>query len=97
MYLPLPILAVFDPLWAVVFSLMGLVIGATIALLVSKTLGGQTISGAKRQADDLLNQARIEAQNLQRKLELDVRDELAGKREEFEKETEEAPVAYQKE
>ncbi|MFA9477442.1 ribonuclease Y [Phycisphaerales bacterium AB-hyl4] len=68
--------------------MIGLAIGAAVALLLARLLGTQTLGQARKQADDLLEKARSDAENLKKKLELDARDEMASKRDAFEKEVE---------
>ncbi len=69
-------------------AVIGLILGAVAAIVAHRALGGQSLGQARRQADDLLTQARSDAETLKKQLELDVRDELAKRREAFEKEAE---------
>ena len=86
----LPTLAADLPeaLVPILVGLAGLVVGAVCAMLVLKALGSQTLGAAKRQAEELLKSAKQDSDNVHRKAELDIRDELAKRRVEFEKETE---------
>ena len=61
----------------------GLVVGAAAALGLAKLLGLQTIVGAKRQAEQVLKDARSEAETLRKQIELDARNDLAQRREKF--------------
>jgi ribonuclease Y len=60
--------------------------GAVGALICIKLFGARAIGGARQQADQIIRDARQEAQTLGKQLELDGRNELAQRREEFEKE-----------
>ncbi|MEX0655429.1 MAG: ribonuclease Y [Phycisphaeraceae bacterium] len=68
--------------------ILGLALGAAAAVAVARLLGAQTLGQARKQADELLKRAESDAESTKKKLELDVRDELASKREAFEKEVE---------
>lgn len=68
------------------FCAGGLIVGATVAIFASKFMGAQTLGNAKKQADDLLTRAKADAQTNQKQIELDARNELAKRRESFERE-----------
>ncbi len=63
-----------------------LAVGAAVAIALGKTLGLKTISQSKRESEDLLKAARSEAETLRKQAELDGRNEIARRREEFDKE-----------
>lgn len=65
----------------------GLAIGIIATIILGKIFGSRTLGQAKREAEQLLNQARSEGETLKKQLELDARNELAQRREAFEKET----------
>lgn len=83
-----PTLAAVPVGYLIVVGVVALVVGIVAAFVVMKVLGAQTIAGAKKESEELLKAAKLEAENQKRKAELDIRDELAGKRVSFEKETE---------
>jgi ribonuclease Y len=64
----------------------GVVAGAVVAVMLIKMTGGRTIGAAKVEADRLIENAKRESQNTSKQLELDFRNEVATKREVFEKE-----------
>ncbi|HEX7008800.1 MAG TPA: Rnase Y domain-containing protein, partial [Phycisphaeraceae bacterium] len=70
----------------VVLGLLGLAIGVAGTIVIGRLLGNQALGQARRQAQDLLDRARTEADTLKKQLELDFRDELSKRRETFEKE-----------
>ncbi len=65
---------------------LGVVLGAAIAFVLGKTIGAQALAQSKRQAQDLLDKARSEAQTVRKQAELDGLNELAKRRESFEAE-----------
>ncbi len=69
---------------------LGLAIGAGAAIGLGKMLGTKTIANARQQADDLIRNARSEADTHRKQIELDGRNEIAKRREEFEKEMDQA-------
>ena len=73
-------LAVFDPITGVI----GLAIGAVAVYFLIKMLGLKTIKEAQYDADQLREQARIDGQTANKQTELDFREELAKRREQFE-------------
>ncbi len=80
------VLAQSQPVIPVIAGVVGLVVGAAAALFISKLLGTRTLTEAKRQADQLLTTTRAEAENRGKQIELDSRNLLAKRREEFEQE-----------
>ena len=71
-------------------AIIGLIVGIFGVTLLGKIMGSQMIGGARRQAEQLLKEARNEAQTLQKQAELDARNELAKRREDFDRETSQA-------
>ncbi len=67
----------------------GLIVGAVVALLAVRAMGGKTISAARDQANRLLDEARHDADRLKQQMELEARNELIARREQFEKQTNE--------
>ena len=51
-------------------------------------MGAQTLGNAKKQAEEILSRAKSDAQTTQKQIELDARNELAKRRENFERELE---------
>ena len=68
-------------------AVIGIIVGVVAAMLLGKVMGNQMIGGARRQVEQMLKEARNEAQTLQKQIELDARNELAKRREDFERET----------
>ncbi len=68
----------------------GLVVGAIITVLILKITGNKALGAAKTESENLLKTARNDAETLKKQLELDFRNELAKRREDFEKETDQA-------
>ncbi len=73
-----------------IFGLVGLLGGIVGAVLVLKFITAQTLAAAKREADDIVGRARSESDTLKKQVELDARNDVAKRREGFEKETEQA-------
>lgn len=69
---------------------IGLIVGIVGVTLLGKIMGSQMIGGARRQAEQVLKEAHNEAQTLQKQAELDARNELAKRREDFDRETSQA-------
>ncbi len=74
--------------WEWAAGLGGLVVGVAAVVILGKVAGKQVLGGAKREAEEVLRSARNEAQTIRKQIELDTRNELAKRREEFERETE---------
>ncbi len=72
----------------VIALVVGLVVGAVLIWISGRLLGTRTLDTARKESDSLLKSARSDAETLKKQLELDVRNDLAKRREEFEKETE---------
>ena len=69
---------------------VGLVLGAVATILIARLLGSRAIGDARRQAHQVLTDARHEAETYRKQLELDLRNESAQKREAFDREVAEA-------
>ena len=65
---------------------LGVILGTVIAFVLGKVMGVQAIAQSKRQAQDLLDKAKSEAQTVKKQAELDGLNELAKRRESFEAE-----------
>lgn len=70
--------------WGLV--VLALILGVGGTLLVSRFLGAQSVTQARKQADDILSKARSEGETLAKQIELDARNAVAQKREAFEQE-----------
>jgi ribonuclease Y len=71
-------------------GVVAFVIGAALAIAIIRLIGSQSIGAAKRQAEQILKDTRGEAETLKKQIELDARNDLAQRREVFEKEMNEA-------
>ncbi|MCC6579656.1 MAG: ribonuclease Y [Phycisphaeraceae bacterium] len=67
--------------------IIGLVIGIVGAIVAGKFLGARFLSNARRDAEEILRRCRQEGETLRKQIELDSRNELARRREEFERDT----------
>jgi ribonuclease Y len=67
------------------WALGGLLIGGAAVLVLAKLMQIQMVVGAKRQAEQVLAQARSGAETLTKQIELDARQELAQRRESFDR------------
>jgi len=79
------ILAAAENAW-LIYGLAGLALGVIAAVVFGKVMGMQIVAQSQRQAQDLLDKATSEAQTLKKQAELDGLNELAKRREGFEKE-----------
>jgi len=70
--------------------IVGVILGAAGAIFGAKLLGASTIGSAKREADQILDRAKSDAETEKKQIELDFRSELANRREAFDKEMDEA-------
>ncbi|MCC7407054.1 MAG: DUF3552 domain-containing protein, partial [Phycisphaeraceae bacterium] len=68
--------------------LVALVVGAGLMLVLMRMMGQQTLGNARREAEQIVRDAKNEAVTHQKQLELDARNEIAKRREEFERVTE---------
>jgi ribonucrease Y len=75
---------------AIGLGIAGLVVGVIAALSVGKLIGGRTIADAKKEAENVVKSAESEAETHRKQIELDGRNEVAKRREEFEREATEA-------
>jgi len=72
--------------WLLGSTVIGVVIGAVGAVIITKIAGARTISHARREAQGILKEGRAEAETLKKQIELDTRNDLAKLRETFHKE-----------
>ncbi len=72
--------------WAILAALLGLGAGGGIAYTVIRRHDRQTLSGAQHRAQELLDNARKEADNLFKAAELKAKDDLFRQKDEFNKE-----------
>ncbi|MBI1337115.1 MAG: ribonuclease Y [Phycisphaera sp.] len=70
----------------VLLLLVCMVVGVVIGIVAIRFLGGKSLAQAKTEADKMIEAARSQAQTVTKQVELDARNELAKKRESFEKE-----------
>jgi len=70
------------------FAIGGIVVGAVAVIVIGKVVGNQVMGTAKRESEQILSGARNEAQTIKKQIELDTRNEVAKRREDFERETE---------
>ena len=70
-----------------VVGFAGIAMGIIVAWGLSKIIGRHAIGDARRQAQQVIKEANSEAETLKKQIELDARNELAKRRETFEKET----------
>jgi len=68
---------------------IGVAIGWAAAQMLAKALGARTLADARRDAEALAQNARVEAETIKKQIELDARNEVAQRREVFEKESSE--------
>lgn len=64
----------------------GLAVGAGLMFVLAKAMGLRAITDAKREAEDIVKSSNAEAETLKKQMELDGRNEVAKRREDFEKE-----------
>ena len=81
MWLPSTILAEI-PAIAIGFAVAGLVIGAVGSLLVGRVAGMKTIARSRQESEQVLSQARGEAETTRKQIELDARNDVAKRMEE---------------
>ncbi|MEX0774086.1 MAG: ribonuclease Y [Phycisphaeraceae bacterium] len=70
----------------VIGALVGIVIGAVAVWLISRMMGAQALAHARRQADQLIQAARGQAETLKKQVELDAQNEVLQLKKAFEKE-----------
>ena len=83
----LPFLAEISLPVATLLAIGCFVVGALAVFIIGRANGAKSLNEAKRQAEDLLKHARAEAETLRKQIELDARSDLAQRREEFERES----------
>jgi len=83
-----PLLAVTTGVFVVSLIFVALA-AAGLTLLVLKLMGGQTIARARRDADQIIDSAKREAETARKQIELEGQQELIARREKFEQETSE--------
>ncbi len=71
---------------AISIGVGGLVVGIIATVLLSRFIGIRTIADAKREFEQILSHARHEAETHRKQIELDARNDLAKRREQFEAE-----------
>ncbi|MCC7407117.1 MAG: ribonuclease Y [Phycisphaeraceae bacterium] len=74
--------------WGLILA--ALVAGAGLTFVLMRVMGQQTLGNARREAEQIVRDAKNEAVTYQKQLELDARNEIAKRREEFERVTETA-------
>ena len=63
-------------------------VGALAVVLFGRLLKARTLTSARREAEQIIERAKSDAQTQKKQIELDARNEIAERREAFEKETE---------
>ncbi|MCX5658128.1 MAG: ribonuclease Y [Planctomycetota bacterium] len=71
-----------------VTAVIAAVVGGAISFVFIRQNGNRALEDARREAENVLKSARSDVQTLQKQQELDFRNELAKRREEFDRETE---------
>jgi len=82
------LLAISTAGWLAIGVILGLALGAGAVLLILRFHGLRKITQARNQAEQILEQARSEGENIKKQIELDARNEQAKRREAFDQETE---------
>ena len=67
-------------------AIAGLIVGAVAFLLIGRFVGVRMIADAKANSERILSEARGEAETIRKQIELDARNELAKRREEYDRE-----------
>jgi len=70
--------------------ILGLIAGFIAHILLSKSIGTQTLGNAKKEAASILEKATADGETMKKQMELDTRNEVAKLREAFDKEAAEA-------
>ncbi len=81
--MPVWLLADVSSAGALGIGVAGLAAGIAAAIVAGRLIGNHAVTGARRQAQQLLKEANAEAQTLSKQIELDARNDLAKRREEF--------------
>lgn len=76
-----------DMTWLIFGGLGGLLVGVIAVILLSRVMGVRMIGDARRQAEQLLSSSRQEAETAGKQIELDARNEIAKRREEFDRQS----------
>lgn len=76
-----------DLTWLIFGGLGGLLVGVIAVILLSRVMGVRMIGDARRQAKQLLSSSRQEAETAGKQIELDARNEIAKRREEFDRQS----------
>ena len=76
-----------DMTWLIFGGLGGLLVGVIAVILLSRVMGVRMIGDARRQAGQLLSSSRQEAETAGKQIELDARNEIAKRREEFDRQS----------
>jgi ribonuclease Y len=84
--LPVITLAAIDGT-TVGIAVAALIVGAVLAVVAMKVMGGKTISQARQEADRIIESAKKEAETAGKQVELEAQQAMIAKREAFEKET----------
>lgn len=71
-------------------GVLGLILGFIGHILLSKSIGTQTLGNAKKEAASILEKATADGETLKKQMELDTRNQVAQLREAFDKEATEA-------
>src|ERR1051326_1434195 len=77
-----------EPVWVLLAVLLGLSGGGALTWWLLRRHDRQSLTGAQHRAQELLDNARKESENLFKEAELKAKDELFRQKEEFNKEAE---------
>ncbi len=73
-----------------IYTLVGVAVGIATTVIIGKVIGKQVMGNAQREAKDITNRAQAEAQTYKKQIELDSRNELAKRRENFDRDMDSA-------
>jgi len=76
-------------------AVLGIIAGFVGHILLSKSIGTQTLGNAKKEAEAILKKADDDGQTLKKQMELDTRNEVAKLREAFDKEANETRSKFE--
>ncbi len=80
-------LDIADMTWLIFGGLGGLLVGVITVILLSRVMGIRMIGDARRQTEQLLSSGRQEAETVGKQIELDARNEIAKRREKFDRQS----------
>ncbi|MCK4629400.1 MAG: DUF3552 domain-containing protein, partial [Sedimentisphaerales bacterium] len=81
------IIAAFEPLSMLAGAIGGLVVGVVVFWLAQNIMGKNRVQAAERKSQDIIRDAKMQAENTTKTAKLEAKAEAIKRREEFEKET----------